>query len=162
MQFLRCVAVTTCLMLAASLAQAQGAGSHTQARAQEIVAQQKQIRADLQAGAEQYRHLDGMRRGQIYAAQRKVFRLLEGHETLAELSTDDQLAVFNALKLIESHMVKHDEDDRMVCERVALAGTRRYAMACMTEADRREKADEVRAMLQERAACTTRACISGD
>lgn len=126
-----------------------------------IMAQQAQIRADLQAGAKQYRHVDPLRRRQIYAAQKIVFRLLEGHQQLDELGTDDQLEVFNALNHVQSHLVKQDVDDRMVCERVAVVGTRRYEMACMTEAERRQRADSAREALMHRPACTTEECGGG-
>lgn len=129
---------------------------------QAILEQQTQIRADLQAGAEQYRYVDSFRRRQIYAAQKLVFRLLEGHQRLEELKADDQLEVFNALNRIQSHLVQQNVDERMVCERVALAGTRRYEMACMTEAERRQRADSAREEMMRRAACTTSACMSGN
>ncbi|MHB8912558.1 MAG: hypothetical protein ACYC42_07905 [Lysobacter sp.] len=153
--------MTTGLLLLASVAQAQNGSQKPGATLPDILAQQREIRADLQTGADKYRYVDPMRRSRIYASQGKVFALLEGHQSFSELRPDDQLAVFNALRLIESHLVKPDEDDRMVCERVALAGTRRYTMACMTEAERRHKADKAKEMLLERAACTTSGCIGG-
>lgn len=161
MQPFRYFLSATLLLFAACLAQAQNVGPDSRPSLPDMLAQQRQIRDQLQAGAAEYNHVDSMRRSRIYAAQGKVFALLEGHQSLSELATDDQLAVFNALKLIESHLVKRDEDDRMVCERVALVGTRRYETVCMTEADRRQRADKAKAMLLERAACTTSRCIGG-
>lgn len=161
MKFFRYALVTLGLLLVACLAQAQVHSPKPAATVTDILAQQREIRADLQAGADGYRHVDPMRRSRVYAAQGKVFALLEGHQSLAELRADDQLAVFNALKLIESHLVKPDEDDRMVCERVALVGTRRHTTVCMTESDRRRKADKAKQVLFERAACTTSSCFGG-
>lgn len=161
MNCFRKIWLTTCLVLLASATQAQVGSPKPAAAVTDILAQQAEIRADLQAGADKYRHVDPMRRSRVYAAQGKVFALLEGHQSLSELRSDDQLAVFNALKLIESHLLKPDEDDRMVCERAALAGTRRYTMVCMTEAERRRKADQAKQVLFERAACTTAGCMGG-
>lgn len=161
MQSFRTVLVMVALLLVAGLSYAQGGGQKSQASLQQILAEQREIRADLQAGADKYRGVDPMRRRKIHESQATVFALLDGRQSLSELKADDQLAVFNALKLIESHLVKRDEDDRMVCQRVALVGTRRYEMVCMTEADRRRRADKAKEMLMERAACTTSRCFGG-
>lgn len=161
MQPFRYLLAIPLLIFAVCLAQAQDVAPKSQSTLPDILSQQREIRADLQAGAEKYRHVDPMRRSRVYAAQGKVFPLLEGHQSLSELRPDDQLAVFNALKLIESHLVKPEEDDRMVCERAALAGTRRYTTVCMTEAERRNKADKAKQVLFERAACTTSGCVGG-
>lgn len=152
--------VTAVLLFVAGLAQAQANGQQPRPSLQDILAQQREIQADLQAG-NKYRGVDPYRRAQIDAAQKKVFGLLQGRQSLSELKADDQLIVFNALKSIESHLVKVNEDDRMVCERAALAGTRRYTKVCMTESDRRRKADKAKEALMERAACTTSRCIGG-
>lgn len=125
----------------------------------EIIQQQQRIRAELQAGAEQYRYVDSFRRRQIYAAQNKLFALAEGHRSLAELKADDQLAVFNALKQIESNLVKSDVDERLVCERTQIVGTRRYEMACMTQAERDRRATRAVETLMNRPACTEPGCI---
>lgn len=151
----------TLLGFATCLAQAQNMSPTPAPGLADMLAQQRQIHAQLKSGAEEYRHVDGMRRSRIRTAQGKVFALLEGRQSLSELSPDDQLAVFNALRLIQSHLVEPDEDERMVCERVALAGTRRYQTACMTEAERRSRADKAKQVLFERAACTTSGCVGG-
>lgn len=133
-----------------------------QASLQEILAQQREIRAAVSAQDHRYAHLDAMRRSRLHEAQDRVFRL--GEQALADgrLSADMQLQLFNDLKAIEALLVKQDVDDRMVCERVAIVGTRRYEMACMTRAERDARADSARKAMMERAACTTQACIGGD
>lgn len=125
----------------------------------QIVQQQQRIRAGLQAGAEQYRYVDSFRRRQVYAAQNKLFALAQGHRSLAELKADDQLAVFNALKQIESNLVKSEVDERLVCERTQIVGTRRYEMACMTQAERDRRATRAVETLMNRPACTEPGCI---
>lgn len=151
--------LTAGLLLVATLGHAQVGDQEVRPSLAEILVQQREIHAAVQAGSPKYRYLDPNRRRQVLATQKKVFGLLEGRQALRELDADAQLALFNALELIESHLVKRDEDDRMVCERAALAGTRRYTMVCMTEAERRRKADQAKKVLFERAACTTSACF---
>lgn len=133
-----------------------------QASLQEILAQQREIRAAVDASDARYSHLDEMRRSRLRLAQDRIFLL--GQQALDDgrLDADAQLQLFNDLKAVEALLVKKDADDRMVCERVAIVGTRRYEMACMTRAERDKRADSARQAMMERAACTTRACMSGD
>jgi hypothetical protein len=162
MKSIKNVLVALGLLFAFSVtASAQVGAQKSRASVPAILAEQSEIRADLHAGAEKYRHVDPMRRRKIDEAQAKVFALLGGRQAMSELRADDQIAVFNALKLIESHLAKRNEDDRMVCERVAIVGTRRYEMACMTEAERRRRADQAKKVLTERAGCTTSGCTGG-
>lgn len=149
------------LLLMACAAQAQAPAGKPETTPENILAQQQQLRTDLQVGSEQYRYVDPFRRRQIYAAQKKVFTLLEGRQALRELNADDQLTVFNALKQIESNLVKANADDRMVCERVALAGTRRYEMVCQTREERDRRANKAVETLMNRPACTTQDCAGG-
>jgi hypothetical protein len=162
MRFVCNVLVVTVLLFAVCLAaSAQVRAQRPPASIPAILAEQSDIRADLRAGVDKYRHVDPLRRRKIDEAQAKVFALLEGHQSLSELDADDQLTVFNALKTIESHLVMRNEDERMVCERVAVVGTRRFQVACMTESERRRRADQAKDSLMRRPVCQTGTCRGG-
>lgn len=125
----------------------------------EILAQQKQIQADVKADKGLYPELNPLRKRKVLEAQDQVFKLAEGHAQLSELTVDDQLRLFNALKLIEAYLGKRNEDDHMICERAVIAGTHRPEMACMTRAERDRHAEGAKATLMNRQACTTAACF---
>lgn len=153
------------LLLAAGLAWpalslAAETGATPPPTVEEIVAQQTQIRTDLQAGAEHYRYVEPIERRQVYMAQRQVFQILEGRTSLEGLSADEHIALFNALKRIEAALVK-EPGDEMVCERARLAGTGRYEMVCMTQRERERRAKSAKEALMFRPACTTAECIGG-
>lgn len=149
------------LLACPPLARAAEEGAKPQPTAEEILAQQKQIRADLQSGAEHYRYVEPIERRQVYMAQRQVFQILEGRTSLDGLSADQHIALFNALKRIEAALVK-EPGDEMVCERARLAGTGRYEMACMTRRERDRRAASAKEALMFRPACTTAECFGGD
>lgn len=140
-------------------AQGQGQAAEQAPTLEQILDQQREIQAALQRNDPRVAHLDSFRRSRIKLNQETVFRRAEGYQSISEMKADDQLALFNALKRIESLMVKRNEDDSMVCERVAIVGTRRYEMACMTRAERDDRAESAKKALMERQACTTAGCI---
>ena len=148
------------LMACPVLAPAAEAGANPQPTVDEIVAQQKQIREDLQSGAEHYRYVEPIERRQVYVAQRQVFQILEGRTSLDGLSADENIALFNALKRIEAALVK-EPGDEMVCERARLAGTGRYEMVCMTRRERDRRARAAKEALMFRPACTSAECAGG-
>lgn len=125
----------------------------------QIVAQQKQLNAAILAREPAFDYLDDYRRRSILRAQEKVFRLTDGRSDIAELSPDDRIVLFNALKRIQSALVKGDADDRLVCERSSLTGSRRQQLACMNKAEHDERAERARAALMNRPACTQPGCL---
>lgn len=137
----------------------QSHGAEQRPTLADILEQQREIQAALERNDPRFAHLDGFRRSRIKLNQETVFRRATGYQSTADMKADDQLALFNALKRIESLMVKRNEDENMVCERVAIVGTRRYEMACMTRTERDERADSAKKALMERQACTTAGCI---
>lgn len=148
-----------CGTMSTTTAAEPASGEAAQPTIQQIVQQQKEIQAALQAGDPAYRYLDPMRRREVYAAQRKVFTQLEGRQDMSELSADQQLTVFNALELIKSTLARRDGDE-MICERIKLVGTNRYEMACMTKAERERRAESATRALTNRQACTDPGCLA--
>ncbi len=128
---------------------------------QQITAQQREIRAGITAGTPAFAYLDDNRRRYVLLAQDRLFELVGERQAITELKVNDQLRVFNQLKRIEALLVNADADGNLVCERTAIAGTRRQQLACMKKSDRERKADSTRDALQIRPACTTSECVGG-
>ena len=98
-----------------------------------IVNQQREIRADLMAGAGRYKQMPASKREQILKKQDDLLRMLEGKETSDDLSTDQQMAAFNSLEWIEA-AINDEEGERMVCRRERTIGSNRITRICRTEA----------------------------
>lgn len=143
---------------AVAMAEEQKGAEAAQASVADILAEQREIRAALQAGDEKYRYLDPPRRRQVYAAQKKLFALLDGRDSLDGLGADDRITVFNALEEIKSNLARQ-EGDEMVCERAKLAGTHRSELVCMTRAERDRRAKSATQALMNRQACTEPGCL---
>jgi hypothetical protein len=104
--------------------------------AQAILAQQQQIRTDVEKGGARFKHMDAKKREELFARQEKVVSLLAGKKATTELPEHDQIVVFNELEAIEG-LLNHTEDDSLVCERIKPVGSNRPTTVCITAAERR-------------------------
>lgn len=123
------------------------------------VAQQREIRAALEARDPRFDYLGKNRRQNVLNAQDRLFSMTEGKATLGELSVNDQVRAFNQLKRIEALLIRKDVDQREVCERTAMVGTRRQQLACYDKAEQDARADRAKEALMVRPACTQPGCI---
>ncbi|GHA87425.1 hypothetical protein [Cognatilysobacter bugurensis] len=151
------------LLLAAALVSTPYAiaGEEEPVRLDQILEEQRSIRGAIETHDSAYQHVSEYRRKRVFEAQDRLFYLAEGRADLGALPPDDRLDVFNQLKKIEALLSAGRESERTVCERVAIAGTRRYQTACMTEAERERRAESAKRAMLERAACTTAKCKAG-
>jgi hypothetical protein len=104
--------------------------------AQAILAQQQQIRAEVEKRGGRFKDMDAAKREELFARQGKVASLLADKKATTDLPEQDQIVVFNELEAIEG-IVNKAEDERMVCERVKPVGSNRPKTVCMTVAERR-------------------------
>lgn len=104
--------------------------------AQAILAQQQQIRAEVEKRGGRFKDMDAAKREELFARQGKVASLLADKKATTDLPEQDQIVVFNELEAIEG-IVNNAEDERMVCERVKPVGSNRPKTVCMTVAERR-------------------------
>jgi hypothetical protein len=109
---------------------------HKNLDAQAILAQQQQIRAEVEKRDGRFKDMDAVKREELFARQGKVASLLAGKKATTELPEADQIVVFNELEAIEG-IVNKAEDERMVCERIKPVGSNRPKTVCMTAAERR-------------------------
>ncbi len=101
-----------------------------------ILAQQREIREHAVSRTGRYRDMKDGDRQALLSEQDKVLALLEGKARSTELSTPEQLQLFNSLERI-SAIVNQAEDDRMVCRRERTTGSHRVQNVCRTVAQMR-------------------------
>jgi hypothetical protein len=98
-----------------------------------ILAQQQEIRRDLERNTPRYKALKPEQRDQLLREQAIVERLLAGRARTTELPQAGQLEVFNALEAI-SALVNQAEDARLVCRSHKPTGSNRKVTTCNTVA----------------------------
>lgn len=123
------------------------------------MAQQREIRAAIDAKDPRFAYLADSRRQNVRNAQDRLFAMTEGKGTLQDLPVNDQVRVFNQLKRIEALLVRRDVDNREVCEKATLTGTKRQQLVCYNKAEQDARADRAREALMQRTACTEPGCI---
>lgn len=108
---------------------------HQNLDANAILAQQKAIRADVEAGKGRYKGMKKSTRRELYENQDVVSTLLQGKAQTTDLPEYDQVAVLNALESIEA-ILNNAENERLVCERHKPVGSHRTQTLCKTVAER--------------------------
>jgi hypothetical protein len=76
----------------------------------------------------------------LESARDKIYFLLKGHTSTTELMPKERIEFFNAQEVIFNLLGEENDDDRMVCKRVATLGTRVSKTVCMTEGERAYRA----------------------
>lgn len=122
---------------------------HKNLDAQAILAQQQEIRAEVEKRGGRFKDMDAKKREELFGRQEKVASLLTGKKATTELSEHDQIIVFNELEAIEAILNKA-EDDRLVCERVKPVGSNRPKTVCLTVAARRAEREEAEKQVSTR------------
>jgi hypothetical protein len=114
-----------------------------------IVSQQQEIRTELMARSGRYRNMSETRRDQLLSKQERLLATLDGKQTLADLTDDQKLEVFNALEWIEA-TINNADDERMVCRRGRTLGSHRVNQICRTQVQWREERDFARTAMERR------------
>lgn len=104
--------------------------------AQAVLAQQKQIRAQIDANQGDYGKLNPATRKEVIERQDKLTKLL-ADRTYEQLSEAEQDEARMDMAWIE--FAGKTDDDRLVCERVRSIGSNRIERVCKTVAQRREE-----------------------
>jgi len=119
--------------------------------ADEIVIQQQQIQADAQAGRNGWDSISPEKKSELASKQQRIFALLEGKRSVADLYPSDQVELANALEWIKA-LATNAEDERQVCRRERTTGSNRTTTNCSTvgEIRRRREATKDAMRLGER------------
>lgn len=131
------------LVAVASTGSAFAIDRNTGIRADAILSQQQQIRAEATARTGRYKDMDESRRRDLFAKQDVVFRLLEGKQDSNELNEPQRVELFNALESIEA-TVNNARDEQMICEHVKQIGSNRPQKVCKTYAQREKEREKAR------------------
>lgn len=74
-------------------------------------------------------------------------RILDGHESVGELTENERLRLINAQEHANAILTQND-GHRLICERVTPVGSHRPEKQCMTVAQRRQASDDSRRFLE--------------
>jgi hypothetical protein len=122
------------IMLILSLCSALAVAGETKPfQVDEVLAQQRQIRADVLAGKGRYANMPNQKRSELMAKQDELTILLEGKQSSTELSQDQYTEAFNTLEWIEA-TVNNTDGERMICTREKTLGSNRTTRTCRTAA----------------------------
>lgn len=128
----------------------------------EILAQQREIRADVIAAEGAFKDLTDVERADLVKVQDRIIALLEANASIDAMNADERLALFNDIEHVIA-AVKNAEDNRKVCERTRAVGSNRYQVVCMTALEYKRYQDRTRNSLRRGQMCNTSAaaCTSG-
>ena len=87
-------------------------------------------------------------RTKVLKALDEMGRLLEGHESLAELRETDKVALLNAQEVANAILTKRD-NDRLICERRAIVGSRFPQSVCETYGEKMMRTADARKRIRE-------------
>lgn len=125
-----------------------------------IVAQQAQMRGEVQAGTGRYKDMPPAQRDELLRRQGAVLQMVQGKGDTDELAPEERTRLFNELEAIES-LVNKAEDERMICEHQKTIGSNRKERVCKTVAQRRKEQEAARSVMGRATRCATSSCTSG-
>jgi hypothetical protein len=139
-------------MLAALLATSTAFAQDTP-KAEQIRAQQTQLRADLDAG--KYR-LTPRALNQVRKDQGVVFELLERKSTVEAMNIQERVNLDNALERINAAVqgTRVADDGKDVCRYQSVAGSRQKRLVCGTQDDRDHAREGARAYMEKPRICS--------
>lgn len=114
----------------------------------DVIMQQQQIRADLEAGKGRYADFTASQRNDILRNQDMLFSLVRGKESSAELNEDQYMRVFTILESIEASVNK-ETDQALVCTREKTIGSNRTTRVCRTRAQMEAQRELARRQLNQ-------------
>lgn len=132
--------IETLSLLAALLLPLAAHASGKPLEISKVVSQQQEIQAGVMKGEGRYAHMPEAKRDQLLSKQAMLLRMLDGKETAADLTEEQQLSAFNTLEWIEA-TINREYDNRLVCVREKTVGSNRISRTCRT-ADQWQEARE--------------------
>jgi hypothetical protein len=118
-----------------------------------ILKQQQELSAKLDKGSVE--GLTARQVSQIRKAQKEVFAVTDGKQSLDQMSIDDKVKMENALERINAEMVntRSAKDGKEVCWRERVSGSTVKKTRCGTEAEMREAREGARDYLERPKVC---------
>jgi hypothetical protein len=100
-------------------------------RTSEIAAQQHALRDEINTGSGRYGALSSPTREKILASQDRLFALIDGAATTADLAPEDRKVVFATLDSITAALNDQGEE-HVICKREARTGSNYMTRVCRT------------------------------
>lgn len=100
-------------------------------RVGQVVAEQSQLRVELETGSKRTANLSASKRVDLLARQQELLDMLDGKKSSSELSPEQQMFAHSTLDWIQA-VVEHDDDERMVCRREKPIGSNMITRVCRT------------------------------
>ena len=118
---------------------------------EEYIDHQHALRREVEQG-KRFKHVDGQSKRELYAAQDRIFDLLEGHDSVDELTAQQQVDLYNAQNVVNG-VVADAELDREVCRREKHIGSNRVKLVCLSKREWREVYDNTQRDLRAPRTC---------
>jgi len=109
----------------------------TPPNAGEIMREQRAIREQTENSTGRYSRFKPEAVAQLTRAQEKIFRLLDGKQTVEHLNMHQKVELFNALEEVKA-VLNDNEQDRLICRREHKVGTTIRETRCATVAQRKD------------------------
>ena len=121
----------------------------TPPNAGEIMREQRAIREQAESSTGKYSRFKPEAMVRLTKAQEKVFRLLDGKQSVEHLDMHQKVELFNALEEVKA-VLNDNEQDRLICRREHRVGTTIKETRCATVAQRKELEEGSKAFMGPR------------
>ena len=115
----------------------------------EIMREQRAIREQTENSTGKYSRFKPEAMARLTKAQEKVFRLLDGQQSVEHLNMNQKVELFNALEEVKAVLSDNDQD-RLICRRETKVGTTIKETRCATVAQRKELEENSKAFMAPR------------
>lgn len=146
------MAIKPFLLAAALLALAMpsaGAAAGSDIDPQRVHKEQTQLQLQVSKGQGAFKDIDTSLQKRILANQDRVLELVDGKQSLDELSAEEREELSTTLGDIE-RLVTKAKDERQVCRKMRPTGSNRPQVVCMTAAQHREAQKRAREAIEKR------------
>lgn len=109
----------------------------------QILAEQKQIREEIDSPRGKYSRFDDRAQARLRKAQQRIFELLEGGRALEQLNKEEQVDLLNAVEEVKA-VLADNRKDQLECWRESKLGSGMKVTRCETVATRERIREEAR------------------
>ena len=124
----------------------------TGADARQLLAEQREIREQLERPQGRYSRFDAATQARLKARQERIFALLEPGTALEQMNPREQMELLNAVEEVKA-ILADNADQRLECWREKKVGSQMSVTRCATVAEREQVREGARAFKAETGVC---------